>query len=138
MTNEGSVAHPLRVFGVTWIGQLVSIVGSGLTSFAIGVRVFQETGSVTQHAPVYFAYALPMTVLSPVAGALVDRWDRRAAMLLSDLGAGLGVLCLWLLVVAGRRGLWPLAPWHFFLPILLISACDALRWPAYRATTSRC
>jgi MFS family permease len=136
MTNESSVAHPLRVFGVTWIGQLVSIVGSGLTSFAIGVRVFQETGSVTQLALVSFAYAVPMTLLSPVAGALVDRWDRRTSMLLSDLGAGIGVLCLWLLLVAGRRGVWSLAPWHFLLPIMLISACDALRWPAYRATTS--
>jgi MFS transporter, DHA3 family, macrolide efflux protein len=131
-----TVAEPWHVFAITWLGQLVSVVGSGLTSFAVGLHVYRVTGSVTQLALVSFCYAFPAVVLSPIAGALVDRWDRRRAMLVSDLGAGTSVLFLWSLLAAAQAGIWPLQPWHLFLPITLISAFSALRWPAYQAATS--
>lgn len=76
-----------RSFLVIWFGQLVSLTGSGLTGFALGVWVYQRTGSVTQFALISLFTALPGIVFSPLAGALVDRWDRRWAMILSDAGA---------------------------------------------------
>src|SRR6185437_1594773 len=124
-----AVTSPWRVFAVTWLGQLVSVVGSGLTSFVIGLHVYRITNSITQLSLVSFAYVFPAVALSPVAGALVDRWDRRVAMLVSDAGAGLGAALLWLLLFAGRAGLWPLQPWHLLFPIAQISAFGALRWP---------
>lgn len=129
-----SAAELRRVFLITWLGQLISVVGSGLTSFLIGLHVYQVTGSITQLSLVSFLYVFPAMLLSPIAGALVDRWDRRRAMLISDVGAGLGTVALWALLAGGRTGLFPLQTWHLLLPIAQISAFSTLRWPAYAAT----
>jgi DHA3 family macrolide efflux protein-like MFS transporter len=131
-----ALSQPLHVFWFTWLGQLISVVGSGLTSFLIGLHIYQDTGSITQLSLVSFFYSFPAVVLSPMAGALVDRWDRRRAMLISDLGAGLGAVLIWVLLVAGRAQVWPIRPWHFFFPIAQISVFGALRGPAYLATIS--
>jgi DHA3 family macrolide efflux protein-like MFS transporter len=55
-----------------------------LTWFGLSVWVFLETGSVTDLSLMLLASNLPRVLLSPVAGALVDRWDRRWVMILSD------------------------------------------------------
>ena len=77
------------VFFTVWGGQLVSVIGSGLTSFAVSVWVYQVTGSITKLALVALIGTTPSLVLLPFLGALVDRWDLRRAMILSELGAGL-------------------------------------------------
>jgi len=135
-SSRSAVDKPLRVFALTWFGQLISIVGSGLTNFALGVEVYARTKSVTQFSLITFFYFFPMMVLSPIAGALVDRWDRRRAMLFSDLGAGMGSLSIWFLLIADRTGYHALEAWHFYLPILVGSAFGAFRWPAYLASTA--
>src|SRR5215217_3748659 len=84
----------VRAFGLVWLGQLVSSVGSGLTNFALGVWVFQQTGSVTHYAAIAFFAALPGLLVSPVAGVYVDRWDRHRVMLWADLGSGLRTLAV--------------------------------------------
>jgi MFS family permease len=128
------IVRPLHVVGLVWFGQLISLVGSGLTTFAVGVEVYRVTGSTTEYALLSFSFFLPLVVLSPIAGALVDRWDRRRAMLLSEVGAGLATCVLWLLVLGSQAQLWPFRSWHFYLPIALGSAFGALRWPAYLAS----
>src|SRR5258708_39701072 len=63
----------LRGFGTfeaVWFGQLISYVGSGLTNFALGVWVFQRTGSVTQFALIAFFARLPGLPAAPFAPAL--------------------------------------------------------------------
>ncbi len=62
-------------FLLIWFGQSVSLLGSSLTGFALGVWVYQRAGSVTQFALISLFTALPGIVISPIAGALVDRWD---------------------------------------------------------------
>ena len=118
-------------FTVLWLGQLVSLVGSGLTSFALGVWTFQRTGSTTQFALIGLSAVLPRVVLSPLAGVVVDRWDRRRVMLLSDIGAGLSTLVIVLLISTGR-----LQVWHIFALTGINAAFSAFQWPAYMATTS--
>ena len=80
----------MRTFLIVWSGQFVSLIGTGLTTFALAIWVFQETGSATQLAMIVLAARLPMLVVSPFAGALIDRWDRRMAMILADSGAAAG------------------------------------------------
>ena len=82
----------MLTFIVIWLGQLVSLTGSGLSGFALGLWVYQRTGSVTQFALISLFVMLPTILLSPLAGALVDRWDRRWVMILSDAGAGFSTL----------------------------------------------
>ena len=74
----------MRTFITVWLGQLVSTVGSGLTGFALGVWVYQETGSTTMFALNLLAFALPNLLLSPISGVAADRWDRRVVMIMSD------------------------------------------------------
>ncbi|MCL1467449.1 MFS transporter [Argonema galeatum] len=71
----------MSVFILIWFGQLVSLIGSGLTSFALGIWVYQKTGSVTEFALISLFTFLPSILLLPIAGAFVDRWNRRSALL---------------------------------------------------------
>jgi DHA3 family macrolide efflux protein-like MFS transporter len=121
----------IYVFGLIWFGQLVSLTGSGLTSFALGVWVYQRTGSVMQFALTVFFIALPRIGLSPLAGTLVDRWDRRWAMILSDSGAGLSSLVIALLLFSNQ-----LQIWQVYVLVAISSAFGTFQWPAYAATTS--
>ena len=117
-----------RTFFIVWFGQLVSLVGTSLTGFGLSIFIFQETGSVTQLAAVLFASLVPRLIVGPFAGALVDRWDRRKAMLLSDLGAGIGTLALVALYFTGN-----LALWNILLAVAVMGLFQAFQFPAYSA-----
>lgn len=123
---QRTAPHGMRIFTFIWIGQLFSLIGSGLTEFALGVWVYQRTESATQFALITFFIALPHIVISPLAGALVDRWDRRWAMILSDVGAGCCTLIVALLLFTGR-----LEIWHVYVAVLASSTFGAFQFPAY-------
>jgi predicted MFS family arabinose efflux permease len=93
--NNGLVlaAFGHRDFRFLWAGQLLSSFGSWLLLVAVPYRVFELTGSPLASGLTLVA-ALPGTVLSPVAGLLVDRWDRRVTMLAVDLGRAAAILPL--------------------------------------------
>ncbi len=124
-------ASGMRIFTVIWFGQLISTLGSGLTGFALGVWVYEQTGSVTLFALNMLAFALPNLLVSPLAGALVDRWDRRWVMILSDSGAALTTLAVILLIFAGR-----LEIWHIYVITAIGAALNTFQWPAYSAATT--
>ena len=119
----------MKIFFLVWLGQIVSLVGSDLTEFALGVWVYQQTGSVTQFALIVLFMCLPQILISPLAGALVDRWDRRWAMIISDSLAGLVTLGMLLLVFSNQ-----LEIWHIYLAVAIKSVITAFQWPAYTAT----
>lgn len=116
----------IQVFTLIWLGQLVSLFGSGLTGFALGVWVYQRTGSATQFALISLFTQLPGLLISPLAGAIVDNWNRRWAMLLSDSGAALSTLVIALLLFAER-----LEVWHIYLAVAISSTFSAFQEPAY-------
>jgi DHA3 family macrolide efflux protein-like MFS transporter len=110
-------------------GQVVSLFGTGLTAFALGVWVYKLTGSVTQYSTILLFNVLPPVLLSPVAGALVDRFDRRRVIIASDCAAGLATLSLALLFFSGR-----LEIWHIYVALSVSSSAQAFRWPALSAS----
>lgn len=118
-------------FLLVWFGQLVSLSGSGLTSFALGVWVYLTTGSTTAFAMVQLFATIPTILLGPVSGALVDRWDRRKAMIISDSGAAFCTLLIMLLVSADKLELW-----HLYLLLALSASFSTFQWPAYSAAIS--
>jgi DHA3 family macrolide efflux protein-like MFS transporter len=67
-----------------WAGQAFSLVGSQLVQFALVWYLTIQTGSATVHAIATMAAMLPQILLSPVAGAYVDRWKRRKVMIGAD------------------------------------------------------
>jgi MFS family permease len=115
-------------FFLIWLGQLVSIIGSGMTSFALGVWVYARSGSATEFALISLFAVLPFILISPIAGVLVDRWDRRNAMILSDTIGAFTTLAIGLLYSTGNLTLW----WIYLLTCIS-SMANAFHIPAYTA-----
>src|SRR5690606_13502399 len=92
---------------------------------------WERTGQVTALSMVAFFGFAPMVLLSPVAGALVDRWDRRRTMMMSDAGAGVSTLFVFVL-----HSLGVLEIWHLFVASAVSSAFQAFQFPAYSAGMS--
>jgi DHA3 family macrolide efflux protein-like MFS transporter len=118
-------------FGVVWAGQLVSNLGSSMTQFGLAIWVYEATGSATQLALIVLAARLPMLLVSPFVGALVDRWDRRTAMILADSGAAIGTLVTAILFMTGS-----LEIWHLYLTLSFSGLFQAFQFPAYSAATT--
>jgi MFS family permease len=121
----------MKTFLTVWLGQLVSVFGSRLTSFALGLWVLERTGSVTQFSLLLLCVTIPAIAASLLAGPLVDRADRRKLMLLADTGAGLCSLALAALLLTGHLEVWSVTA------ILAVSTVlSTLQVPAYTASIS--
>jgi penicillin amidase len=125
-TRQLAVTHKTYVFGLLLFGQLISGLGSGLTSFALGVWVYQTTGSATRFALISFFGMLPSIVVTPLAGVLIDRWNRRWIMILGDVAAGLSTFAVWLLLRADQ-----LEIWHIYLLATSISIFTTFQLMAF-------
>jgi len=118
-----------RKFLIIWMGEWISNIGTGMTAFGLGVYVWQLTGSALDVAMVEMAALLPLILLTPVAGVLADRYDRRLLMALGDSISGLGLLLLLVLMMAGH-----IQVWQICLCVGFSSAFSSLLDPAYKAT----
>jgi MFS family permease len=121
----------MRTFFAVWFGQMVSLTGSSMTGFALGVWIFQQTGSATSFALTLLFIMLPRAILSPLAGVVADRRDRRWIMILTDLGAGVTTVATALLLMAGQ-----LEIWHIYLFTALNSSFGAFQGPAFGAAVT--
>jgi MFS family permease len=125
--------RPSGMLGLTIVlaGQAVSILASGMTGFALSIWVFQQTMSATSLGIMQSAFTLPYLLIIPIAGVLVDRYNRKMMMMVSDLTAGLGSLTILILLSTGH-----LQIWHFYMVNILIGLGNAFQWPAYSAAIS--
>ena len=98
----------LRGFIIVWIGQVVSLLGTAMSGFGLTIRVYELTGSATALSLMGFFFVTPMLVISPLAGALVDRSNRKLMMMISDLASGLATIAILTFYLTGRLDLWPL------------------------------
>lgn len=119
----------MRTFTVIWLGQLVSSLGSGLTAFALPVWVYQKTGSAEAFGLLFFAATVPTVLISPFAGALVDRWDRRRVLLASDALVAVMMLGVAALIYTGRFEVW-----HLVVMSGLATAVGTFQSPAFQAS----
>jgi DHA3 family macrolide efflux protein-like MFS transporter len=118
-----------RSFLLVWAGQLVSSVGSALSSFALGLWVLRSTGSTTLFAMTFIATTIPSILVSPFAGAVVDRLDRRRIMMSCDALSAASIIALAGLLATGR-----LAVWHIYVVAGSTSLLDSFRSPAFSAS----
>ncbi len=121
----------MPTFITIWAGQLVSTLGSALTGFALGVWIYQITGSATLYAITLLVSVVPRILVSPLAGVVADHWDRRLVMILSDTGAGVSSLFVLAMLWTGN-----LQVWHVYVATAINSAFSTFQWPAYSAATS--
>lgn len=118
-----------RTFLIIAIGQIVSLLGSSLTNFALALWVLQNTGSVTQFGVLLLFITLPGFFLAPFAGAWVDRSDRRKVLILSDAGSALSTIVIAGGFLMGYQSLWLVA-----IALAFSSICGTFRLPAYLAS----
>lgn len=121
----------MRTFTIIWFGQLVSIVGTAMTRFALLIWAYEQTGNATTVALLGFFSYTPYVLASPLAGIWVDRLDRRLVMIFADLAAGLMTISLLLLYSNDALHIW-----HLFLIQGLSGAFEAFQLPAYTAATT--
>ena len=121
----------MQGFTVVWFGQLISFLGTSMTQFALTIWAWEKTGVATTLALVGFSFVLPYILASPFAGALVDRWDRKLVMMLSDIASGISTLAVLLLFLTGR-----LEVWHLYITSAFSGAFQAFQFPAFSAAVT--
>jgi len=105
------------------------LFGSHLASFALGVWVYQQTRSATDFSLISFFTVLPEIALSPIAGVIVDRWNKRSVMLLGTIASGLCGAAMAFLAITGQLQLW-----HIYLIVTVNSAFQSLEFPVLSAS----
>lgn len=118
-------------FLLLWFGELISAIGGGLTSFGLGVYVFDKTGSAAGMAIVTLLGFLPTLVLSVPAGVLADRYDRRLLMMLGDGCSAVGIIYILICMMRGEATLVQIC-----IGVFVSSVFSSLLEPSYKATVS--
>lgn len=131
MTSARKVPTGITAFSLVWAGQVLSILGTGMSRFALGVWAWDLTGSATALGLVAAFSFTAIILLSPIAGALADRVNRKWVMLFSDLGAGLATAGVFALFLTGH-----LQVWHLYVASVVSGAAEAFMLPAYTASVS--
>jgi len=90
-----------RNFTFLWLGQLVSTIGSALTSLAASIVVFRLTGSALSVGLMLIATSAPTLILGLIAGVFVDRYDRKRIMIIADLARAFVVILIPFLIPYG-------------------------------------
>ncbi len=120
-----------RRFFTIWGGQAFSLLGSQLVQFALVWWLTTTTKSATVLAMATLFAVLPQVFISPFAGALVDRWNRRLVMIAADGMVALTTVGLIILYATGNMQVW-----HVYAAMLLRATFGAFHFPAMQASTS--
>lgn len=131
MQTQTLPAQWRRRFFTIWTGQTLSMFGSSVVQFALVWWLTISTGSATVLALASLMGILPMIVAGPLAGTLVDRWNRRVVMMVSDSFTAVVSLGLVLLFASGNA-----QAWHVYAAMLLRSLAAAFQQPAMQVSTS--
>src|SRR5438552_18059005 len=83
-----------RNFRLLYIGQAISQLGDWFNAVAVFALLLDLTGSATAVAWMMIVQFLPMAVVGPIAGVIVDRVDRRRLMIVTDVLRGCLILAL--------------------------------------------
>lgn len=128
--EETSTKRPTGMLGFTlvWIGQIISVLASAMSQFGLTIFVFQKTESATALGLMQVFFITPFLIISPIAGVMVDRHNRKMMMMVSDLGAGLATIAILILQSLGI-----LEFWHLYFTSVIYGLGMAFQWPAYSA-----
>ncbi len=128
--NEPLENWQFRFFTIRF-GQVFSMLGSSLVGFAFVWYLTEQTGSATILTVGSLMNILPNVIISPIAGALVDRWNRKAVMAIFDVITALFTLLVAVMFIMGNARIW-----QIFVVMFIRSACGQFQWSAMTASTS--
>jgi MFS transporter, DHA3 family, macrolide efflux protein len=118
----------MPAFIVVWLGQLVSVLASSMSHFGLTIWMYQQTESALAMGLMQVAFITPFLLLSPIAGVMVDRYNRKLMMMVSDFTAILATGSIFILLALGR-----LEYWHLYIAAALNGIGNTFQWPAYSA-----
>ncbi len=118
----------MLAFVVVWLGQIVSMLASSMSQFGLTIWMYQQTGSALAMGLMQVAFITPFLLLSPIAGVMVDRYNRKLMMMVSDFTAILATGSIFILLALGR-----LETWHLYVAAALNGIGNTFQWPAYSA-----
>jgi MFS family permease len=118
-------------FTLVWLGQIISVLATNMSLFALTIWVFEKTGSATALGLMQVFFITPLLIITPFAGVLVDRHNRKLMMMVSDLTAGLATISILILQALGV-----LEVWHLYAAAIFQGLGNAFQWPAYSAAIS--
>src|SRR4030066_69561 len=128
--SDTPLKRPTGMFGfsIVWVGQIISLLGTSMTGFAMTIWAYEKTNAATALALVGFFFVAPMLIASPFAGAIVDRSNRKLMMMLSDMASGIATVIILILYASGN-----LQIWHLFITSAFQGVFQSFQWPAYSA-----
>jgi len=127
--NEG--VQPFHIFVRVWLGQLLSLLGSAMTRFALTIYVWQLTGEATPVILIGVLASLPAAIVSLWAGVLVDRWNRKHTLMLADIGSASGTVILFAFFILDGVQLW-----QIYFAVAIGGVCNTFQWLAFSSTLS--
>ncbi|MHA2499659.1 MAG: MFS transporter [Candidatus Hodarchaeales archaeon] len=125
---ETVTPETFRNYIIFWLGQLQSLLGSGVIQFVIPIWIAYEYENYMYLGLAAVLGFLPIVILSPVAGVFVDRWNRKKIIGIVDGVQALATLALIYLFWVGMADIWAI------LALLTIRGCaQAIQMPAVGA-----
>lgn len=121
----------IKTFYILTITQVFSIIGSMMTGIAIGIKIFNDTGESTPLLLVSFFSAIPPMIGGSLAGVVVDRWNRKRVLIISDIAQTVGTVLLLLSFYADVFELW-----HLYAIVLAQSFFGMVQRPAMEASVT--
>jgi MFS transporter, DHA3 family, macrolide efflux protein len=122
----------MNAFLLVWLGQLISVLSSSMTNFALSIWMYQQTESATAMGLMQVFFITPFLIISPFAGVMVDRYSRKLMMMISDLTAIIGTGGILVLYATGN-----LEFWHLYIAAALNGIGNTFQWPAYSAAIAK-
>ena len=126
--NKLKQPRGMLAFLLVWMGQIISVLGSSMTGFGLTIWMYQQTKSATAMGLMQVAFITPFLLLSPIAGVMVDRYNRKLMMMVSDLAAGLSTIGLLILFATGHMQFW-----YLYVAQVINGIGNTFQWPAYSA-----
>ena len=125
--------RPTGMFGFTivWLGQIVSVLASAMSQFGLAIWMYNQTKSAFAMGMMQVFFITPFLLISPIAGVMVDRHNRKLMMMVSDMVAGAATLAILAFQYFGI-----LQFWHLYVTSIVYGLGMAFQWPAYSAAIS--
>lgn len=121
----------LRTFIILWLTQALSSLGSSTTSFALVIWLYNDSGSALTTALLTVCSYAPYVIVSIFAGAISDKWNKKAVMLVCDSFAALTTVCVLVLFKTNS-----LEVWHLYILNALNGLMNSVQSPASDVATT--
>lgn len=126
-----NTVRDMRGYLLLWCTQALSGLGSGMTSYAVVIWVYQQTGEALSSAMLMIASYTPYVLFSVFAGALSDRWNKKKTMLVCDALAAVTTVIMMVLMHMNRLQLW-----HLYLLNAISGLMNTVQQPASEVATT--